>query len=157
MSRWFIDHTVSTGSLSNTSCKNLSIKRGLRYHRRVYKLLESHLSAETEFQQQLHVEPWLRHSVTKQLLQPDAVIVDDATSTGLVVEVKLNWKDGRDEKLLKQYLPAVQSAFDLAAVWPVLITSNVTGLKYKPLLGLTALLDCDAWEPGADTPVLLLP
>lgn len=137
-------------------CKNLSVVRGLAYHRRVYRTLKQWQKTEAQ-DQKLVIEPWLRHSVTRQLLQPDSVIVDLASNTGLVVEVKLNWKDGRDVKLLGSYLPAVKEAFDLDDVYPALITSNVAGLKYEPRLGLKQLLACDDWEPGAPTPVVLFP
>lgn len=153
---WFRDHSLSTGSRSNYASKNKSIVRGLAYHRRVYRSLEAWQQLHAR-DQLLHVEPWLRNAASGQCLQPDAVLVDPATATGLVIEVKLNWKDGRDEKLLQDYLPSAQQAFELEMVWPALITSNVAGLGWQPRLGLAALLGCADWRPGEPTPVLLLP
>lgn len=143
------------GSQSNYRCANKSIMRGLAYHRKLYKLLEAWQRVSAP-ELELHVEPWLKHSKTGQRLQPDAVIVDPASRTGYAVEVKLNWKDGRDEKLIRSYIPAVCEAFSLSCVWPVLITSNVAGLKQEPRLGLGAIEDCCAWQVGEPTPVLLV-
>lgn len=153
---WCVEHGRDTGSRSNYSCKNKSIMRGLAYHRKLYKLLEAwqRISADDQV---LHIEPWLKEQRTGQWLQPDAVVVDPLTNTGIVIEVKLNWKDGRDEKLIREYIPATLSAFGLIAVWPVLITSNVRGLKHEPQLGLGSLLDCISWQPQHPTPVLLVP
>lgn len=153
---WYVDRSVSTGSRSNYASRNKSIVRGLAYHRRVYRCLEAWRGVNAS-EQQLEIEPWLRDARTKRLLQPDACIIDPATNTGLVIEVKLNWKDGRDEKLLNEYLAAAESAFELDCVWPALITSNVAGLAHKPRLGLGQLLGCCDWHPGHPTPVLLLP
>lgn len=152
---WYVDHSCNIGSTTNAACKNSSIRRGLAYHRKVYRQLETWVGQHPD--QQLHIEPWLRHSVTRQLRQPDAVLVDTASETAVVIEVKMNWKDGRDEKLLKEYLAAAQEAFNLQATWPCVITSNLRGLKYAPLLGLTKLLLVDDWTPEQPTPVLLLP
>lgn len=152
---WSIDTSLSVGSLSNNASRNKSIVRGLAYHRRVYKTLEAWQKVNVP-EQELKIEPWLRHRSGK-CLQPDAVLIDPVTITAIVIEVKLNWKDGRDEKLIKQYLGAAKAAFNLELVWPALITSNVAGLSYKPRLGLSHLLDCADWTPGAATPVVLLP
>lgn len=138
---------------SKRKIKNKSIVRGLQYHNRVYRELKKWKPDEL----MLHVEPWLKHSVTKKMLQPDGVLVDLLTNTGYVIEVKMNWKDGRDDKLRTKYLQAVREAFGLTLVWPVLITSNVRGLKHQPRLGLRALEGCCDWTPGQPTPVLLLP
>lgn len=153
---WARDLTLEVGSRSNTASKNKSIVNGLRYHRKVYRLLEAWQRVSAP-EQQLYIEPWLRHVRTKKCCQPDAVIVDPASETAIVVEVKLNWKDGRDEKLLRLYLDAVKAAFDLRAVWPVVITSNVRGLAYEPRFGLGSVLSCDDWSVGDPTPVILVP
>lgn len=130
--------------------------RGLAYHRKMYKVLQAWQQL-TAPEQSLHIEPWLRCKETKKLRQPDAVLVDEMTNTAIAIEIKMNWKDGRDEKLIEEYLPAVKSAFGVEMVWPALITSNVAGLKHEARLGLGALLNCVDWFPGAPTPVLLVP
>lgn len=153
---WARDLTLGVGSRSNTASKNKSIVRGLAYHRKVYRLLENwqRISAP---EQQLHVEPWLRHSVTRKCCQPDFVVVDPITNTGIAGEVKLNWKDGRDEKLLALYIDAVREAFALRHVWPALVTSNLRGYAHPPLLGLGSLLSVDNWDRGNPTPLILVP
>ncbi len=159
---WARDLTLDVGSRSNTASKNKSIVRGLAYHRRVYRLLENwrKISAPT---QELFVEPWLRltepnpETGKRNCCQPDFVLVDPLTETAIVGEVKLNWKDGRDEKLINLYLDAVRVAFGVGATWPALVTSNIRGLPYAPRLGLGSLLNCDDWTPGSPTPVILVP
>jgi hypothetical protein len=153
---WARDLTLDVGSRSNTASKNLSIVRGLAYHRKVYRLLENWQKISAP-EQELYVEPWLRHQGTRKCCQPDFVVIDPSTQTGIVGEVKLNWKDGKDEKLINLYLDAAQLAFDLRAVWPALITSNIRGLAHTPRLGLGSLLSCDDWSRGDPTPVILVP
>lgn len=153
---WQRDLTRDTGSRSNFNCRNKSIRRGLAYHRKLYKLLEAWQKVSAP-EQQLEVEPWLRNHRTDKWLQPDAVLVEPSSNTGIVIEVKLNWKDGRDEKLIQSYIPAVRQAFGLELVWPALITSNVRGLQHKPLLGLGQLNQAVGWEFGHPTPVILVP
>lgn len=159
---WARDLTLGVGSRSNTASKNKSIVRGLAYHRKVYRLLENwqQISAPD---QQLFIEPWLRRlepepgKKKRPCCQPDFVVIDPATETGIVGEVKLNWKDGRDEKLLDLYLDAVRHAFDLRATWPALVTSNIRGYPHPVKLGLGSLLSCDGWNIGDPTPLLLVP
>jgi len=91
------------------------------------------------------------------MCQPDSVLIDRITGGGIVVEAKLNWKDGRDEKLINLYLDAAKSAFGLEQTWPVLITKNIRGYEGQPLLGLKQLEGAFQWRPGKITPVLLLP
>ena len=67
---------------------------------------------------------------------PDAVLLHPETSTGVVVEVKLNWQNGRDKKLIDEYLGIAKSAFGLDCVWPLLVTQNLRGYQHPPLLGL---------------------
>lgn len=153
---WLPDSGIDVGSRSNYACKNKSIVRGLAYHRRMYRALEAWHPLHAP-EQQLLIEPWLRNTCSRRLLQPDAILVDPATATGIVIEVKMNWKDGRDEKLIAEYLPAAQSAYELECVWPALITSNVAGLTHAPRLGLGSLLGCASWFPGEPTPVVLVP
>lgn len=159
---WARDLTLGVGSRSNTASKNKSIVRGLAYHRKVYRLLENwqRISAPD---QQLFIEPWLRRlepepgKKKRPCCQPDFVVIDPSTETGIVGEVKLNWKDGRDEKLLDLYLDAVRHAFDLRATWPALVTSNIRGYPHPVKLGLGSLLSCDGWNIGDPTPLLLVP
>jgi hypothetical protein len=150
---WRVEHGISIGSHNNTASNNKSIRRGLAYHRRVYKALRDWRPAD----QQLLIEPWLRCQRTRKLRQPDAILRDHLSNTAIVIEVKMNWKDGRDEKLINEYLEAAKSALGVEQTWPALITSNVRGYRGQPLLGLGALLDCCSWVPGDLTPVVLLP
>ena len=149
------------GTGANTASQNKSIVRGLAYHNKVYKALRAHVKAHPELGLELYIEPWFRElsprgSRTRcAMCQPDAVLVDKFTGGGLVVEAKLNWKDGRDEKLINLYLAASKSAFGLEETWPVLVTQNIRGYKGVPLLGLKQLEGAFAWRPGMLTPVLL--
>lgn len=154
--RWQLDFKVTIGSKTNKASKNKSIVRGLAYHNKVYKLLSQHIEL-TAPEQRLYVEPWFRHSGTRKMRQPDAVLVDEMTRTAIVIEVKMNWKDGRDGTLLDVYLQAAKEAFNLEATWPALITSNVAGLKHRARLGLGALMGVVDWNPGDPTPVILVP
>jgi hypothetical protein len=151
------------GTAANTASKNKSIVRGLAYHNRVYRTLRSYVKANPALGFELYVEPWFRELHPRPgktrcaMCQPDAVLVDKFTGGGLVVEAKLNWKDGRDEKLINLYLNAAKSAFGLEETWPVLITKNVRGYTGRALLGLRQLERAFIWKPGELTPVLLLP
>lgn len=156
---WIRELNFDIGTFGKTTkSKNPSIVRGVRYHNNIYKLLQmwQKISAPTHV---LHIEPWLRNLRTRRMLQPDAVVVDPDTNTGIAIEIKLNWKDGRDLKLEHRYIRAVQVAFGLECVWPALITKNVQYLpaNRKPRLGLGALLTVDDWQPGQDCPVILVP
>lgn len=143
---------ANMGSKSNNSAAN----RGIAYHQRVYRLLLAKLKHEAD----LLIEPWFERiddQPRRTMRQPDAII-RYLPESAIVVEVKLNWRDGRDDKLLNEYLPIVRNALKLDVVWPLLITRNLRGYDAaKPLLGLGAIDDCLAWEPGLPTPVLLLP
>lgn len=88
---------------------------------------------------------------------PDSVILLPEANVGIVCEVKLNWKDGRDTKLLKEYLPIVANAHKLDMCWPLMITHCLWGYKHPPLLGLRKWEECMAWQPGDPTPVMLVP
>lgn len=145
---------INIGTSSNTATNNKSIKRGLAYHNKVYRAIRKHLQdAGNGYYAQ--IEPWLRRSRDDLLRQPDAVLIDAISNTGIVVEVKLNWRDGRDKKLLEIYLEAAQSAFELDEVWPLVITSNIRGYKGRPILGIENFEDCLEWTPDDLTPVLL--
>lgn len=156
--RWHVVRDYHIGTAINTASKNKSIVRGLQYHRRVYGVLRSWQKISAP-EMKLEVEPWFRKidNGKSQMCQPDAVLIDPISNTGLVIEVKLNWKDGRDEKLIGLYLDAATEAFGLDATWPALITSNVRGYRGEPRLGLGHLLSCYDWQPGQITPLVLLP
>lgn len=145
---------------ASTGAKSEGVKeRGNAYHRRVYKLLSAHQRINMPDWQFLP-EPWFKQLNTggvRKERSPDAVLLNLDTSTALVIEVKLNWKDGRDIKLLAEYLPIVQSAFKLEAVWPLLITSCLRGYEHPPLLGLGHIERAFSWQVGDPTPLMLVP
>lgn len=140
---------------SSAGCKATGAKgRGLEYHRRVYRALRKIYGFSAE--ESLFIEPWYREESPKGTLRsPDAVVIDTDLAVGLVIEVKLNWKDGRDVKLIDEYLPIVRSAHNLDVVWPVLITKCLRGYEHPPLLGLGQIDLARAWRVGEPTPVLL--
>jgi hypothetical protein len=145
------------GASGASKSQNLAAQRGIAYHNRVYKRLTAHFAADPAAD--LLIEPWFERidgQVKRTMRQPDAILRYPDEGMALVIEVKMNWKDGRDEKLLSEYMPLVRSAFDLE-VWPVLITSNIRGYIHPPLLGLQQIEYAFSWEPGHPTPVLLLP
>lgn len=156
--RWERAPEFSIGSRDNKACKDKSIVRGLAYHQSVYKRLHAWTAANPELGLRFQEEPWLRRVVpSRQMCQPDGLLYDEFTEGGVVVEAKLNWKDGRDEKLIDLYLRATKSAYGLSVVWPLLITRNVRGYKGKPLIGLNQFEKVFDWRPGDLTPVMLLP
>jgi len=158
---WQLVPGFNIGTAANTASKNKSIIRGLAYHNKVYKALRAYVKANPQLGFELYVEPWFRELHPRPgksrcaMCQPDAVLVDRITGGGLVVEVKLNWKDGRDEKLINLYLAASRSALGLEETWPVLITRNIRGYSAAPILGLKRLEEAFGWRPGMITPVLL--
>jgi len=158
---WQLVPGFNIGPAANTASKDKSIIRGLAYHNKVYRALRAMVASQPELGYELYVEPWFRELHPRDgrkrcaMCQPDAVLIDKFTGGGLVVEVKLNWKDGRDEKLINLYLGAAKSAFGLEETWPVLITKNVRGYVGKPLLGLRRIDQAFTWKPGMLTPVLL--
>lgn len=119
---------------------------------RAYSL--GHLSSDW----QLLIEPWYKElGVSKpRFRQPDAVLLHSPTRTGIVIEVKLNWKDGRDVKLIDEYLPIVKSAEGLEAAWPLLITQCLRGWQGDPILSLEEIFHCQSWLPADKTPLMLL-
>jgi hypothetical protein len=124
------------GASHNSKAKG-SKKRGLDYHRRVYGYLRDHCRRPGS-----GLAAWT-------LLVPEENI-------GIVVEVKLNWKDGRDTKLLDEYLPIVKQAEGLEVVWPLLITQCLRGYPHPPILGLEKIEACQSWLVGDPTPLMLL-
>jgi hypothetical protein len=147
------------GSRANYSCDNKSIVRGLAYHRRVYGILFAHCDVNPGLGLDFVEEPWMRCIAggKRRMRQPDGILLDNFTNSGIVIEVKLNWKDGRDEKLINTYLAAARSAFGLTTTWPLLITKNIRGYGGTVLLGLRELERCFEWRPGQSTPVMLIP
>lgn len=145
---------------ADAGCKSTGSKhRGILYHRRVYSALRSaradHFSDWT-----LLVEPWyknLAYEKGRLYRSPDAVLLYPPERTAIVIEVKLNWKDGRDIKLIDEYLPIVKQAEGLEVVWPLLITRCLRGWQGNPLLGFDQIPLCQAWQPGDQTPLMLVP
>jgi len=158
---WQLVPGFNIGTAANTASKNKSIIRGLAYHNKVYKALRKWVKENPQLGYELYVEPWFRELHPQPgrtrcaMCQPDSVLVDKFTGGGLVVEVKLNWKDGRDDKLIDLYLGASRSALGLEETWPVLITRNIRGYSAPPLLGLRQIEKAYQWRPGMITPVLL--
>jgi hypothetical protein len=158
---WQLVPGFNIGTAANTASSNKSIIRGLAYHNKVYKALRKFVKENPGLGYELYVEPWFRELHPRPgrtrcaMCQPDAVLVDKFTGGGLVVEVKLNWKDGRDDKLIDLYLGASRSALGLEETWPVLITRNIRGYSAPPLLGLRNIEKAYGWRPGMITPVLL--
>jgi hypothetical protein len=133
-----------------------SKKRGLDYHRRCYRILRTHhqrhLYAEGWT---LLIEPWYWDRLSRRYRQPDAVLIHKPTRTGVVIEVKLNWKFGRDIKLVDEYLPIVRQAEGLEVVWPLLITQCLRGYQ-GPVVRWPAFEDCQSWQVGEETPLMLM-
>lgn len=153
--RWKHDEGCTIGAHRTSTKSTGSKQRGIVYHRRVYKALK-----ETEplgEGWELLVEPWFRNMNVYAMRSPDAVLLHREQSLGIVIEVKLNWKDGRDVKLIDEYLPIVQAAFGLSVVWPALVTQCLRGYKHPPLLGLKQLDKVMSWFPGEPTPLVLVP
>lgn len=128
--------------------------RGNVYHRRIYRLLQMHAAVSLPGSRLL-VEPWFKACKTQRLCSPDTVLIDDARQQALVIEVKLNWQDGRDEKLLNLYLPVVSNVFGMPAK-PLLITQNLRGYEHPPLLGIGDMEKAWKWRPCDHTPLMLL-
>jgi len=145
------------GAANSSKSKNSAAARGIAYHKRFYKKLRADIARERP-DETLYIEPWFRNLVTRKMCSPDAVLVDPLTATGIVIEAKMNWKAGRDAKLLDKYLPVVKQAFSLDCVWPLLVTGNVRGLEHDPLIwnkSLRPLEACLSWAPGEPTPTAL--
>lgn len=153
LDRWRYEANFRMGA--SAGCKSTGSKqRGIVYHRKVYKAL-----ASMQLPGKWISEPWYRNMSDypdkTTLRSPDGIILNEATKSAIVVEVKLNWKDGRDIKLIDEYLPIVKNAHGLDVTWPLLITQCLRGYRHPPLLGLSQLEQCMSWWPGDPTPVLL--
>lgn len=155
--KWYLMEKAALGASikATTAGDNDAIRRGNKYHSHVYKVLRMEWLFNDHHPWELLVEPWFRTGKWK-LRSPDTVLLNREDSSAVVVEVKMNWKDGRDTKLLNEYLPIVKSAFGLDRVYPAMIVGNLRGLKHPPILSLSQLIPAALeWKPGAGTPTLL--
>ncbi len=143
---------ASKGPVRQTGSK----KRGLDYHRHCYRQLRNHCGRSL-VDWTLLIEPWYWDQISRRYRQPDAVLIHKPSRTGIVIEVKLNWKDGRDIKLIDEYLPIVRQAEGLEAVWPLLITQCLRGYDGPVIAaGLQQIHQAQSWQPGEKTPLMLL-
>ena len=134
-----------------------SKKRGLDYHRYSYRLLRAYFNHPELADWTLLIEPWYKRLGSRpRYRQPDAVLIHQPTKTGIVIEVKLNWKDGRDVKLIDEYLHIVRAAEKLDVVSPLLVTQCLRGWQGAPLKSLEEFSRCQSWQPGQTTPLMLL-
>lgn len=157
LGNWRYEPTCGMGAAGNSKSKNSAATRGIAYHKKFYSSLRQTFPGAYP-EHKLLIEPWFREKKSRTMRSPDTVILDPALNTGTVVEVKMNWSNGRDLKLINEYLPIVAQAFELDCVWPLVVTSNVRGYKYPSLLwtsGLEPLEECLSWTPGDPTPVAL--
>lgn len=152
---WRHEPTMRLGASIKATAKNGAKLRGQRYHRKIYDKLQLMLGAEADLE--LLIEPWFRNLKKPTFRQPDAAIVLPSINAAIVIEVKLNWKDGRDVKLIDEYLPIVKTALGLDVTWPLLITQCLRGYPHPPLLGLKKWEDAMSWQPGDPTPLMLVP
>lgn len=152
---WRHDENARLGASTNKSTANPAMLAGIRYHNKVYKTLRLHCALNLPGWT-LMVEPWFR-TETYKLRSPDGVLINHELKQAVVIEVKKNWADGRDVKLLTEYLPIVKSAFTVLT-FPLMIVGNVRGLdkKNKPYTSMDALLEPLGWRPGSPTPTLLM-
>jgi hypothetical protein len=150
---WVLTDT-KMGASTNKGATNPAILAGIRYHKRIYKTLD--LQAKLNWPgYRLMIEPWFKGSVSQKLRSPDAVL--RGPDYAVVIEVKKNWADGRDEKLLGEYLPIVRSALDLPT-HPLMVVGNVRGLGHDPLLSFADIIEAaQGWQWGRPTPTLLVP
>lgn len=151
---WFLTAGRLGASTNTSKASSHAIQAGIRYHRRIYETLKLHCLFQLP-SWRLLIEPWFRTAAYK-LRSPDAVLVDDVAGYAIVIEVKKNWRDGRDVKLLDEYLPIVRSALAVDT-YPLMLVGNVRGLKHEPLTSFSQLLSPLNWTPGQPTPTLLKP
>lgn len=159
MEEWIHCPAANFGTSSgNKSTKSGALAAGIAYHKKFYSKLRKWWDEQDVVDLEdweLHIEPWFRTHKWKQR-SPDAVIVNKKTSTAIVIEAKLNWKEGRDVKLLDEYLVIVKSAFKLDNAYPLIVTGNIRGLKHPPLLGLHHILAPLQWTIDKPTPTMLV-
>ncbi len=159
LERWIYQPDVNFGASAKASSGSKQLSRGIAYHRKVYKTLRlqheiSMLGGE------LLIEPWFR-SVPNDggnydRRSPDAVWLFREEGFAIVIEVKMNWADGRDVKLLEEYLPIVKSAFELEKTYPLMIVGNVRGYTGSPYLSMPAISALQRYKPSDITPALLM-
>ena len=150
--KWFHSEKARFGASTNSGATNNAIAAGIRYHKRFYKTLGVYASLSLP-DWKLYIEPWFRTAAYK-MRSPDAVLRNGQAA--IVIEVKKNWRDGRDVKLLEEYLPIVKSAFDVET-YPLMVVGNVRGLAHDPLLSMGDIESALAWQLGQPTPTLLKP
>jgi len=151
--RWFLTDTKMGASTNVSKATNSAIEAGIRYHRKMYKTLGLHCKMALP-DWLLMIEPWFK-SESQKLRSPDAVLVHKARSIGVVIEVKKNWGDGKDTKLLQEYLPLCASALGVKT-FPLMLVGNVRGLPHEAFTSMAKLIDEPlAWTPGKPTPTLL--
>lgn len=129
--------------------------RGIDYEQKVVSRLNPFVRDHMEGWRVL-VGPWYQNTVTKRWRQPDIVLIHDEDKIGIVCEVKLNWAEGKDLKMLDVYLPIVKQVHELDCVWPLLITRCTRGYPHPIILKLEDLDRCMAWQQGDPTPMLLM-
>lgn len=149
---WYHQPDVKFGASAGAVGSSGARQAGIVYHRKFYNVLKMHASVALPGIRVL-IEPWFK-SKSGNRRSPDAVLIDDTRHLALVVEVKLNWKGGRDAKLLDEYLPLVSRAFDLPTR-PLLVAGSIINLQQKPLLGLGDLPAAWDWKPGDNCPTML--
>lgn len=153
---WFKTEQVKFGASANSKSKNSAAERGNAYHRKIYKLLKMQQKIMPHLKGwELLVEPWYRGRETRKLRSPDTVFLNEAEKLALVIEVKLNWKDGKDEKLLCEYLPIVESAHGVKA-YPCMVVQCLRGYTGEPLVGLAAVWQALKWNSTKATPVAMV-
>ena len=156
---WYLLDKVNLGASvkATTGGNNDAIRRGNLYHAAFYRALRlewllNHGGDEEPWE--LLIEPWYRTRRWK-LRSPDAVLINRVSDCAIILEVKMNWANGRDTKLLGEYLPLVQEAHKLSAVFPCMVVGNLRGYPHKPLLSMAQIFTAQSWRPGQPTPALL--
>ncbi len=152
--KWYHQADVKFGAATAPKAHQAQLEAGQAYHRKVYKQLRLAFGGNKAYR--LLIEPWFVSDKGRRC-SPDSVLFDVELNIALVVEIKLNWASGRDEKLINLYLPVVKAALGVEEVWPLLITKNVRGYNHPVLCGMDELWDAMAWLPGQPTPLLLHP
>jgi hypothetical protein len=157
--KWIHQPDVNFGASAKASSGSAQLSRGIAYHRKVYKTLK--LQREVSMLGgELLIEPWFRSvpnaAVNYERRSPDAVWLFKDEGFAIVIEVKMNWADGRDIKLLDEYLPIVRSAFELEKTYPLMIVGNVRGYAGSPYLSMPAITELQKYSSADITPILLM-
>jgi hypothetical protein len=149
---WYHKPDINFGASAGAKGSSGARHAGILYHRKFYNVLKLHTSVNLAGMRLL-VEPWFQaKSGTRR--SPDAVLIDDVCNRALVIEVKLNWKNEREEKLMNEYLPIVEAALGVKTV-PLLVAGSIINYKGKPLLGLSQLNRAWAWMPDQPPSIML--